>query len=38
VKFIVTKGGGAASGQSDREFTDWNVLARFVDEFLDAAT
>ncbi len=38
VKFIVMKGGGAAPGQSDREFTDWNALAHFVDEFLDAAT
>jgi menaquinone-dependent protoporphyrinogen oxidase len=38
VKFIVMKDGGAARGQSDREFTDWNALAHFVDEFLDAAT
>ena len=37
VKFIVMKGAGAARDQSDREFTDWNALARFVDKFLDAA-
>ena len=34
VKFIVMRGGGAAFGQSDREFTDWNALAHFVDVFL----
>jgi menaquinone-dependent protoporphyrinogen oxidase len=38
VKFIVMRGGGAAPGQSDREFTDWNALAHFVEVFLDAAT
>jgi len=38
VKFVVMRGGGAAPGQSDREFTDWNALAHFVEVFLDAAT
>ena len=31
VKFIVLKGGSAGR---DREFTDWNALANFVDRFL----
>lgn len=37
VKFIVLKGGGAASTERDHEFTDWNALADFVDGFLKAA-
>ena len=37
VKFIVMKDGGAASGQSDREFTDWKTLASFIDTFLEGA-
>jgi menaquinone-dependent protoporphyrinogen oxidase len=37
VTFIVMKGGSAAAGQSDREFTDWKALACFVDKFLEAA-
>jgi len=37
VKFVVMKDGGAKSGQSDREFTDWKVLASFVDTFLERA-
>jgi menaquinone-dependent protoporphyrinogen oxidase len=37
VKFIVMKDGGAESGQSDREFTDWKALAGFVDTFLERA-
>jgi menaquinone-dependent protoporphyrinogen oxidase len=36
VKFIVMKG-GAVSTERDREFTDWNALAGFVDRFLEAA-
>jgi menaquinone-dependent protoporphyrinogen oxidase len=35
VKFIVLKGGSVASSGRDREFTDWNALANFVDQFLD---
>jgi menaquinone-dependent protoporphyrinogen oxidase len=35
VKFIVMKRGGAASTGRDREFTDWNALAGFVNEFLE---
>lgn len=38
VKFIVMRRGSAASTGSDREFTDWQALADFVDEFLEAAT
>jgi menaquinone-dependent protoporphyrinogen oxidase len=38
VKFIVLKRGEAAGTDRDREFTDWNVLASFVDSFLEAAT
>jgi len=34
VRFIVMKRGGTASTERDREFTDWNVLAGFVNEFL----
>jgi menaquinone-dependent protoporphyrinogen oxidase len=34
VKFIVMKRGGAASTGQDREFTDWQALADFVDGFL----
>ena len=37
VKFIVLKSGSAASSGRDREFTDWNALAAFVDGFLQAA-
>jgi menaquinone-dependent protoporphyrinogen oxidase len=38
VKFIVLKGGSVASSGRDREFTDWNALAGFVDRFLHQAT
>lgn len=38
VKFIVLKRGEAAGTDRDREFTDWNVLASFVDSFLETAT
>jgi menaquinone-dependent protoporphyrinogen oxidase len=37
VRFIVMKRGGAAITERDREFTDWNALAGFVDEFLETA-
>jgi len=37
VRFIVMKRGGTASTERDREFTDWNALAGFVDEFLEIA-
>jgi menaquinone-dependent protoporphyrinogen oxidase len=37
VKFIVMKRGGGSSTVRDREFTDWNVLAGFVDGFLNTA-
>ena len=37
VKFIVMKRGDAPSTGRDREFTDWNALADFVDGFLEAA-
>lgn len=37
VKFIVMQGGGPVSAEHDREFTDWDALARFVEDFLDAA-
>jgi menaquinone-dependent protoporphyrinogen oxidase len=37
VKFIVLKGGSVASTGRDREFTDWNALAAFVDRFLETA-
>jgi len=37
VKFIVMKRSAAASKERDREFTDWNALASFVDRFLEAA-
>jgi menaquinone-dependent protoporphyrinogen oxidase len=36
VKFIVLKRGGASSISRDREFTDWNALAGFVDGFIEA--
>jgi menaquinone-dependent protoporphyrinogen oxidase len=37
VRFIVIKGGGpSGGGHDDREFTDWNALAAFVDGFLAA--
>jgi menaquinone-dependent protoporphyrinogen oxidase len=38
VKFIVLKVGSAASTGGDREFTDWNALASFVDRFLEPAS
>ena len=38
VKFIVMKRGLASADTADREFTDWNALASFVDEFLDMVT
>lgn len=37
VKFIVMKRGATANTGRDREFTDWNALAGFVDEFLETA-
>jgi menaquinone-dependent protoporphyrinogen oxidase len=37
VKFIVMKRGDAPSTGRDREFTDWQALADFVDGFLEAA-
>jgi menaquinone-dependent protoporphyrinogen oxidase len=37
VKFIVMKGSGAASTEGDREFTNWNALAGFVNGFLEVA-
>jgi menaquinone-dependent protoporphyrinogen oxidase len=38
VRFIVMKGGGPpGGGHDDREFTDWNALAAFIDGFLAAA-
>ena len=37
VKFVVMKHSGAASPERDREFTDWNALADFVDRFLETA-
>ena len=37
VKFIVLERSDAAGTDRDREFTDWNVLASFVDSFLNAA-
>jgi menaquinone-dependent protoporphyrinogen oxidase len=37
VKFIVMKRESAASTGRDREFTDWNALAGFVDGFLETA-
>jgi menaquinone-dependent protoporphyrinogen oxidase len=37
VKFIVMKRSGGASAGPDREFTDWNALADFVDGFLEVA-
>jgi menaquinone-dependent protoporphyrinogen oxidase len=38
VKFIVMKRGDAPSAGRDREFTDWQALADFVDGFIKAAT
>jgi hypothetical protein len=32
-----TDSGGAASTARDREFTDWNALAGFVDGFVETA-
>ena len=37
VKFIVMKRGVASVVESDREFTDWNALRGFLDEFLGRA-
>jgi len=37
VKFVVMKRGGAARTAHDREFTDWNALAGFVDGFVETA-
>lgn len=37
VKFIVMKRGLTSSTESDREFTDWDSLAGFLDEFLQMA-
>lgn len=37
VKFIVMKRGGLADMTRDYEFTDWNALDGFIDEFLVAA-
>jgi menaquinone-dependent protoporphyrinogen oxidase len=37
VKFIVMKRGLASLTESDREFTDWNALAGFLDDFLQMA-
>jgi len=37
VRFIVTKGGAPGRGREDREFTDWNELAAFIDGFLATA-
>jgi menaquinone-dependent protoporphyrinogen oxidase len=37
VKFIVMRGGATATGR-DREFTNWNALAGFVDQFLRMVT
>jgi menaquinone-dependent protoporphyrinogen oxidase len=37
VKFIVMRGGLASEDGADREFTDWEALDSFVDEFLERA-
>jgi menaquinone-dependent protoporphyrinogen oxidase len=37
VKFIVMKRAVPASGEHDREFTDWGALGCFLEEFLDIA-
>ncbi|MDJ0514017.1 MAG: flavodoxin domain-containing protein [Methyloceanibacter sp.] len=37
VKFIVMRRGLASEDGADHEFTDWNALDRFVDEFLERA-
>ncbi|WP_018237644.1 flavodoxin domain-containing protein [Ensifer sp. BR816] len=37
VKFIVMKRSGTAISERDHEFTDWDVLADFVNRFLDSA-
>jgi menaquinone-dependent protoporphyrinogen oxidase len=37
VKFIVMKRGNASTNKQDREFTDWNALAGFIDKFLEVA-
>ena len=38
IKFIVMKRGAVSSKGGDREFTDWNTLASFVNGFLETAT
>lgn len=37
VRFIVMKRGLAAANESDHEFTDWNALAGFLDDFCQMA-
>ena len=37
VKFIVMKRGGMTGDERDRDFTDWQALSGFIDEFLAAA-
>lgn len=37
VRFIVMKDGAPARGREDREFTDWDELAGFIDGFLAGA-
>jgi menaquinone-dependent protoporphyrinogen oxidase len=36
-KIIVMKRGDASTNKQDREFTDWNALAGFIDKFLEVA-
>jgi len=38
IKFIVIKGGGETSPGKDYEFTDWEVLTRFINDFLTFAS
>ena len=38
IKFIVMKRSGVPSTAADREFTDWDTLAGFVNGFLETAT
>jgi len=37
IKFIVLRRGGTMGTDRDREFTDWNELGDFVDEFIGKA-
>jgi menaquinone-dependent protoporphyrinogen oxidase len=37
IRHVVLGGRGAASVTGDHEFTDWNALGRFVDDFVRAA-